>query len=72
MASVKHGTLASPRTWHRHMDWMKRLFWKRERRAQSAAIAEEIDSGYPSYLCGCGCGCESDQCRQLIYTEGDE
>jgi len=66
MSSVKKGTLARASEWAQHLrPWGRRIFWKRERVAQAAAIVAEIDSEYPSYLCGCGCGCEPDQCRQI-------
>ena len=41
MASVKQGTIAAPRERWKHMDWMKRVFWKRERKAQKEAIRSE-------------------------------
>ena len=73
MASVRQGTLARAREWWQHLrPFGKRRFWKEERRAQAAAIDAELDSGYPSYLCGCGCGCAPDQCRQLTDAEGGE
>ena len=37
MASVKKGQLAKPAEWWKHLRWMKRKFWKRER------IAGKVD-----------------------------
>lgn len=45
MANVKKGNLtACPERW-KHLDWWKRRFWKRERRAQKAAVRRESHLG---------------------------
>jgi hypothetical protein len=45
MANVKHGNLTPPRQWWKHMDFFKRVFWKRERQAhQSAAEAQASEA----------------------------
>ena len=41
MANVKRGNLTPPKQWWKHMDWMKRVFWKRERRAHKKAIEKD-------------------------------
>ena len=41
MANVKQGNLAKPPQWWKHLDWAKRVFWKRERQAHKAAIREQ-------------------------------
>lgn len=33
MANVKQGNLTKPPQWWKHLDWAKRIFWKRERKA---------------------------------------
>lgn len=45
MANVKKGNLAAPPQWWRHLREWKRVFWKRERRAQDAAIKRAAQSG---------------------------
>jgi hypothetical protein len=39
MANVKKGLLTPPGKWWKHLRWVKRVFWKRERKA-----AKEIHS----------------------------
>lgn len=41
MASVKKGTLTKPPQWWKHLDWCKRVFWKRERQAYKAMAKKE-------------------------------
>ena len=33
MASVKKGTLTAPGEWWKHLRWIKRVYWKGERKA---------------------------------------
>jgi hypothetical protein len=33
MASVKNGHLVAAPEWWKHLRWVKRVFWKRERKA---------------------------------------
>lgn len=42
MAGVKKGNLAAPPQWWKHLREWKRVFWKRERKAQRQAIAEQV------------------------------
>jgi hypothetical protein len=44
MATVKKGTLTAPREWWKHLRWLKRAFWKRERRASRRETVREINS----------------------------
>lgn len=44
MSSVKKGTLARASEWAQHLrPWGRRIFWKRERVAQAAAIVADLD-----------------------------
>jgi len=44
MANVKKGNVAAPPQWWKHLrDW-KRVFWKKERRKQTAVIKREASS----------------------------
>ncbi len=38
MANIKKGQLTAPPEWWRHLCWVKRTFWKRERRAAKQAV----------------------------------
>jgi hypothetical protein len=41
VASVKKGTVTGPPQWWKHLrDW-KRVFWKKERKAQQRAVRKE-------------------------------
>lgn len=42
MASVKQGTRTPPREFWKHMDWMKRVYWKGERKAFKREIEDEM------------------------------
>jgi hypothetical protein len=42
MANVKKGQLANPPEWWKHLRWVKRVFWKRERKAARREIAREV------------------------------
>jgi hypothetical protein len=44
MATVKKGTLTTPNEWWKHLRWLKRAFWKRERRAARREATREINS----------------------------
>lgn len=44
MANVKKGLLTAPPEWWKHLDWQKRPFWKRERRAAKAYALREVTS----------------------------
>lgn len=41
MANVKKGQLTKSPEWWRHLRRMKRVFWKRERKAAQRVIAQE-------------------------------
>ena len=42
MANVKKGNLVPPPQWWKHLrDW-KRVFWKKHRKAEQAAIRREL------------------------------
>ena len=44
MSNVKKGNVAAPPQWWKHLrDW-KRVFWKKERRNQTAVIKREASS----------------------------
>jgi hypothetical protein len=40
MATVNKGVLTPSPEWWKHLRWMKRAFWKKERRAAHAAAAK--------------------------------
>lgn len=40
MANVKQGNLTRPPEWWKHLRWVKRIFWKRERQAHKKVIKE--------------------------------
>ena len=42
MANVKKGNLTSPPEWWKHLRWVKRIFWKKERKAQQRYITKEL------------------------------
>jgi hypothetical protein len=42
MATVKKGTLTRAREWWKHLKWMKRDFWKRERKASKSDIQQRL------------------------------
>jgi hypothetical protein len=42
MANVRKGQLTKPPEWWRHLRRMKRVFWKRERKAAQRLIAREV------------------------------
>jgi hypothetical protein len=41
MASIKKGILTAPPEWWKHLRWVKRVFWKRERKATKRHIRRE-------------------------------
>ena len=41
MANVKKGQLTAPPEWWKHLRWVKRVFWKKERRAGRKAARKE-------------------------------
>ena len=48
MATVKRGLLTPPPEWWKHLrPWLKRRFWKRERRAVRREIARERKDAAP-------------------------
>jgi len=42
MATVKKGTLTASPQWWKHLRWVKRQFWKRERRAAKKDAARRV------------------------------
>ena len=44
MAHMRKGQLATSPEWWRHLRWMKRAFWKRERQEGRGAIRRETGS----------------------------
>jgi hypothetical protein len=44
MANVKKGNVAAPPQWWKHLREWKRVFWKKERRKQTAVIKRESSS----------------------------
>jgi hypothetical protein len=42
MANVKKGQLTKAPEWWKHLRWVKRVFWKRERKAAQRHIAREL------------------------------
>ena len=53
MANVRKGNLTAPREWWKHLDWMKRVFWKRERQAHKAELRKPVacEPGNPCAWC---------------------
>lgn len=45
MASVKKGVLVKSPEWWKHLRWCKRVFWKRQRKAEKADIKARNDGG---------------------------
>jgi hypothetical protein len=41
MATVKNGLMTSAGKWWKHLRWMKRPFWKAERRAAKTATKKD-------------------------------
>ncbi len=41
MANVKKGQLVASPEWWKHLRWVKRVFWKRERRAAKQLVRRE-------------------------------
>ena len=41
MANVKKGQLVAPPEWWKHLRWVKRVFWKKERRAAKQLAQRE-------------------------------
>ncbi len=46
MGNVRRGTMTAPNQWWKHLDWCKRVFWKRERQAQKRAIPARLEDDY--------------------------
>jgi hypothetical protein len=44
MANVKRGQTVPPPEWRKHLRWLKRLFWKRQRRADKTAVCRDRDA----------------------------
>ena len=44
MSNVKKGNVAAPPQWWKHLRDSKRVFWKKERRKQTAVIKREASS----------------------------
>lgn len=42
MANVKQGNLSQPPEWWKHLRWAKKVFWKKERKAQQRDIAKRL------------------------------
>jgi hypothetical protein len=42
MANLKKGQLVRPPEWWKHLRWAKRLFWKRNRRAEHKVTLDEL------------------------------
>lgn len=49
MANVRRGTMTAPNQWWKHLDWCKRVFWKRERQAQKLAIPDRLEDDYAAH-----------------------
>lgn len=47
MANVKKGLLTAPPEWWKHLRWMKRPFWKGERKAGRNAARREAAGEAP-------------------------
>lgn len=45
MANVKKGNLTAPGEWWKHLRWLKRAFWKAERKAAKNAARKETSDG---------------------------
>ena len=45
MATVKKGMLTATGEWWRHLRYLKRDFWKAERRAAEKEIAKQVGDG---------------------------
>ena len=43
MATVKKGMLTSAGEWWKHLRWMKRPFWKGERKAAERDVKDRVD-----------------------------
>ena len=46
MAGVKKGTLTAPQEWWKHLRWVKRCFWKRERKAYKSDVQTRLVDDY--------------------------
>jgi hypothetical protein len=44
MANVKKGQTVQSPEWRKHLRWLKRLFWKRQRYADKAALRRDQDA----------------------------
>lgn len=42
MANVKQHNLTRPPEWWKHLKWVKRIFWKRERKAHKKDIIDQV------------------------------
>lgn len=46
MANVKQGNMTAPNQRWKHLDWWRRVFWKRERQAVRVEIADQLEDDY--------------------------
>jgi hypothetical protein len=45
MANVRKGLLTPPHEWSKHLRWIKRMFWKAERKAAKASAQKDASDG---------------------------
>jgi hypothetical protein len=44
MANVRKGQTAASPEWRKHLPWLKRLFWKRQRCADKTVLRRDPDA----------------------------